>query len=635
MSLFSGLRSGLRSGIRSGINPSDANVIGRIPIGYFGQSNNQGFNSPLTPSGVSMARAITIATGYSAAFPAVFEFRKFGATPPDPPTWLTTGGVAQGPVALGPRAADAENQAGNFGLSLGLGRYLDHSLPGGFVTAGFALGGTMLATNWKAPGGSYPSNPQARLADQLITFMQAVQTATGETMGAFIMSLGTSDAGVTANAAAYQTNLTNFYNYVSPSFPGVVWIIEQISSLSAGGADLTAVRTAQSAFVTAQNLLVPNSTILVNAESLPIPGVEANLTHYPANAYVIMGRRYAVQVLAALAIPEIPQANFRWFGTGTSVVFTDLSVNANSAVNTWAWDFGDGATSTSQNPTRVYAAPGTYTVRLTATSANGKSEAIAQSVIVATNAWTIDATAGIACPATLAEENAFLAAAMPTSATSGPCSHLWLQQANCQLTPFQDPDVLGSAPLGANGVFVSQSPEALWTRLGNRWVDNVSNRQMSSTSANLPDPSTTSTLLIGYWTMPAAAPAAGAARGCMSIGVTGNGDIRISLTTGKLRQAAVVNTEIVNSACTGTRNFIAIQDDVTAGEVRIYTEQEAFVFPRRTPASSKSVGIGGFTANSPDAACVYLKLYRDDAARKTQAELRAYFRAAGWNPTNW
>ena len=49
------------------------------------------------------------------------------------------------------------------------------------------------------------------------------------------------------------------------------------------------------------------------------------------------------------------------------VNFTDLSQNATS----WLWNFGDGTTSTMQNPSHVYSVPGTYTVTLTAANANG------------------------------------------------------------------------------------------------------------------------------------------------------------------------------------------------------------------------------------------------------------------------
>lgn len=56
-------------------------------------------------------------------------------------------------------------------------------------------------------------------------------------------------------------------------------------------------------------------------------------------------------------------------GTAPLVVaFTDLSTPGPSGpITAWAWDFGDGATSTLQNPTHTYVAAGTYTVSLTVT----------------------------------------------------------------------------------------------------------------------------------------------------------------------------------------------------------------------------------------------------------------------------
>jgi PKD repeat protein len=56
--------------------------------------------------------------------------------------------------------------------------------------------------------------------------------------------------------------------------------------------------------------------------------------------------------------------------TGTNVVFTDSSTGSPT---TWAWKFGDGGTSSSQNPTHAYAATGTYDVELTVTNASGSN----------------------------------------------------------------------------------------------------------------------------------------------------------------------------------------------------------------------------------------------------------------------
>jgi PKD repeat protein len=69
-----------------------------------------------------------------------------------------------------------------------------------------------------------------------------------------------------------------------------------------------------------------------------------------------------------------PTANF--VGTPTSgfaplvVTFTDTS---SGVPTSWSWDFGDGSTSTVQNPTHTYATAGTYTVSLRAANAAGSS----------------------------------------------------------------------------------------------------------------------------------------------------------------------------------------------------------------------------------------------------------------------
>lgn len=55
-------------------------------------------------------------------------------------------------------------------------------------------------------------------------------------------------------------------------------------------------------------------------------------------------------------------------GTTTTVAFTDQSTENPTS---WAWSFGDGGTSTQQNPSHTYNATGSYNVTLIATNANG------------------------------------------------------------------------------------------------------------------------------------------------------------------------------------------------------------------------------------------------------------------------
>lgn len=55
---------------------------------------------------------------------------------------------------------------------------------------------------------------------------------------------------------------------------------------------------------------------------------------------------------------NIPIAGFETMQIANLVAFTDTSVNADY----FQWDFGDGTTDTTQNPTHTYSAPGTYII---------------------------------------------------------------------------------------------------------------------------------------------------------------------------------------------------------------------------------------------------------------------------------
>jgi len=71
-------------------------------------------------------------------------------------------------------------------------------------------------------------------------------------------------------------------------------------------------------------------------------------------------------------------ANFNATPTSGSeplaVSFTDLSTSYDG-ITSWTWSFGDGETSSEQNPTHMYAANGIYTVFLTVIEADGNNDA--------------------------------------------------------------------------------------------------------------------------------------------------------------------------------------------------------------------------------------------------------------------
>ncbi|ACL15493.1 PKD domain-containing protein [Methanosphaerula palustris] len=83
--------------------------------------------------------------------------------------------------------------------------------------------------------------------------------------------------------------------------------------------------------------------------------------------------------------------------TQLPVQFNDTSTGT---VNRWFWDFGDGATSTIQNPTHTYTLPGTYKVMLTAGNANQSGTVVKKDYITVGPAlaanFTANPTTGIA-----------------------------------------------------------------------------------------------------------------------------------------------------------------------------------------------------------------------------------------------
>lgn len=73
---------------------------------------------------------------------------------------------------------------------------------------------------------------------------------------------------------------------------------------------------------------------------------------------------------ATIVIGSPPWAKFTYTQNGKTVAFKDASTK--NPTN-WFWSFGDGMTSTAQNPSHSYAEVGTYTVTLTASNSAGSS----------------------------------------------------------------------------------------------------------------------------------------------------------------------------------------------------------------------------------------------------------------------
>ncbi|MEX1253326.1 MAG: flexitail domain-containing putative surface protein [Dehalococcoidia bacterium] len=100
---------------------------------------------------------------------------------------------------------------------------------------------------------------------------------------------------------------------------------------------------------------------------------------------------YAGQPLS-VSLPDCsinnpPDADFDYspanLKEGRVVLFTDTSSDPEHNIDTWEWDFGDGATDSEPDPYHLYKDNGSYVVTLTVTDTGGETDTVSETVSVA------------------------------------------------------------------------------------------------------------------------------------------------------------------------------------------------------------------------------------------------------------
>jgi len=147
---------------------------------------------------------------------------------------------------------------------------------------------------------------------------------------------------------------------------------------------------------------VPVKSPAVNAAepptALPVQTpVTATLTQ--STATVTAGESSGIPALIRLPMRAEFRGYIRAGWTPLSVHFIDES---DGSPNSWAWDFGDGQTSTDKNPVHIYEKAGKYTVNLTASNHYGNTDTVTRpnyvTVLVPSNVWVFGNHARITSP---------------------------------------------------------------------------------------------------------------------------------------------------------------------------------------------------------------------------------------------
>jgi hypothetical protein len=233
--------------------------------------------------------------------------------------------------------------------------------------------------------------------------------------------------------------------------------------------------------------------------------------------------------------------------------------------------------------------------------------------------WTKDAAAGKGTPANAAEWVSVLAASGVSVAA--PAS-LWLmQEAAGNLT-----DTIGGITLTASGTGLAyQQAVAGWTRKALTTTD-AGTGTFASTSASLPDISTTSALLFAILQFNAA-PAA--TRSVLTMGTTVV-DCEITLTP-RLRQVCGANN--LNGAVdpTGAVRGVWVRINRTAGNSVLYTTAEKVTPAFGATATGKQLKVGGAGAASANVSYLYLAQFTGANAELSDAQLKTIGTTLGWS----
>lgn len=176
---------------------------------------------------------------------------------------------------------------------------------------------------------------------------------------------------VTAYGAAGTTE-SGYSNEVSTVVSGVAPVASFTANPTSGAAPLTVTLTDTSAGnVTSRSWNLGDGT---TAATATVVKTYSALGTYLISLTVAGGGGSTTATQSINVSAAAPVANFSATPLSGNAPLTVSFTDSSSGATSWSWKFGDGGTSTAQNPSYSYTKAGTYTVMLDATGPGGSNQ---------------------------------------------------------------------------------------------------------------------------------------------------------------------------------------------------------------------------------------------------------------------
>lgn len=464
----------------------------------------------------------------------------------------STGNDANPPLVVSYPASGLEPKIGtngilSFGVEMTMGRSLNAATPERWSVGKIARSSTSLYVDWD-PDGTWPSlDPSGKnIFNQSIDYALQAQIDLGGRVVGFVWIQGEGDALALVSANAYGANLVNLAQRYAAYFPSALFWYGRLH-IDSNEPYTPEVRTQQ------ESVDGIGTLRMIDMDGVPLG---SDQVHFNTAGYLELGDVFALPIATQFVQHIPPQVQFSTDIVALAVTFTSVTKTVGSTAVAWLWDFGDGATSTLENPTHTYADTGTYNVTLTVADAEaytGVSPTLPISVLAGIPGVTRDFLSHRYVPKDNTEVRTFLDA-LGLNAKDTSLGVMLLQEASPNNFAVTG-QVYQLIPVGPP---TYQSVMTGMSRVGVKCAEG-SSQNFATTNSALPNIATDSFFVIAQILMPPSAPASN--RAIISIGVGANrAHVGIEGSTGKLRVTSGANVALSPAnVCDATVQTVAIR----------------------------------------------------------------------------